>query len=317
MRKLTLIRNARQLLTLRGPNAPRRGSDLGNLGIIQDGAMLVADGRIVEVGPSRRVENLAQARSADEIDASGCVVMPGFVDCAVRLTNHSLELSPRALTNLAVHRIEEAIRYGTTALGALIGPDLPETGALKLLRVHAELRELSLTLTSTLAISGAQFLANPRLRKLADFVEASEESLLREAEKLSWNCKTPASVVTPIVWFLAGETLASARPLIERGALVALASGAKPGNMQTAIALACSHLGMSAAEAVTAATINGAHAMGRGNQIGSIECGKHADFVILGVPDYREIPYHFGVNLVKLVMIRGTVRAQRAAVRWP
>ena len=85
MRKATLIRGARQLLTLRGPSGPRRGADLRKLGIIQDGAVLIADGLIVEVGPSRRVENLALARGAEEIDASGCVVMPGFVDSHVHV----------------------------------------------------------------------------------------------------------------------------------------------------------------------------------------------------------------------------------------
>jgi imidazolonepropionase-like amidohydrolase len=87
MRKVTLIRGARQLLTLRGPSGPRRGTELGNLGIIQDGAVLIVDGLVREVGPSRRLENLAAAREADEIDASACVVMPGFVDTGAHLVS--------------------------------------------------------------------------------------------------------------------------------------------------------------------------------------------------------------------------------------
>jgi imidazolonepropionase len=74
-----LIRGARQLLTLRGP-APRRGSQLSDLGIIQDGAVLVVGERIHSVGSTRRMENLKEARGAEEIDATGKVVMPGFVD---------------------------------------------------------------------------------------------------------------------------------------------------------------------------------------------------------------------------------------------
>src|SRR5258708_33992939 len=85
MRKITLIRGARQLLTLRGPSGPRRGADLRNLGIIQDGAGLIADGLITEVGPSRRVENLALARGAVEIDARGWVGMPGLVDSHIHV----------------------------------------------------------------------------------------------------------------------------------------------------------------------------------------------------------------------------------------
>ena len=64
MPKAILIRGARQLLTLRGSAGPRRGADLRNLAIIPDGAVLIVDGRIHDVGPSRRLENLAVARQA-------------------------------------------------------------------------------------------------------------------------------------------------------------------------------------------------------------------------------------------------------------
>src|SRR5271155_3306324 len=129
MRKVTLIRGARQLLTLRGPNGPRRGTDLRNLGIIQDGAVLIADGQIVEVGPTRRVENLALARGAEEIDASGCVGMPGVADSHVPvLSGATSELSPRALKTLALRVVDEVVRHGTTAVEA-------EAREVKILRV--------------------------------------------------------------------------------------------------------------------------------------------------------------------------------------
>jgi imidazolonepropionase len=76
MPRLALVRGARQLLTLRGPAGPRRGPDLRNPAIIQDGSVLIVDGIIREVGPTRRVENLAAARDAVEINAAGRVVMP-------------------------------------------------------------------------------------------------------------------------------------------------------------------------------------------------------------------------------------------------
>ncbi len=71
-----LIHSASQLLTLAG--GPQRGEALGNLGIIEDGAVLIRDGQILEIGPSAAL----RARYADEpmLDAEGCVVMPGFVD---------------------------------------------------------------------------------------------------------------------------------------------------------------------------------------------------------------------------------------------
>ena len=81
MKQNILVRGARQLLTLHGPSGPRRGAALGNLGLIEDGAVLVVNGLVSSVGPSRRVENLAEARTAMEINATGRVVMPGFIDC--------------------------------------------------------------------------------------------------------------------------------------------------------------------------------------------------------------------------------------------
>src|SRR3954449_8828160 len=85
MKQNILVRGARQLLTLHGPSGPRRGLALSNLGLIEDGAVLVVNGVISSVGPSRRVENLAEARHATEISAAGRVVMPGFIDSHTHL----------------------------------------------------------------------------------------------------------------------------------------------------------------------------------------------------------------------------------------
>ncbi|MGH7228116.1 MAG: amidohydrolase family protein, partial [Nitrospiraceae bacterium] len=61
------------------------------------------------------------------------------------------------------------------------------------------------------------------------------------------------------------------------------------------------------AEAIVAATINGAYAVGRGRLVGSLEVGKQADLVIMDVSDYREIPYLFGMNHCKTVIKKGRV----------
>jgi imidazolonepropionase len=110
--------------------------------------------------------------------------------------------------------------------------------------------------------------------------------------------------------------------LIDSGVAVALASNnnaetSPSQNMQMTIALACGNMSMTPAEAVTAATINAAHALGKGSSLGSLEFGKSADLLILSVPDYREIPYHFGVNQVELVMKDGAVLVERSEVKWP
>src|ERR1700678_4563241 len=76
----TLIRNARQLLTLHGASGSRCGPAMSELRIIPNGALLINKGVIEEAGPARRIENLATARNAREIDAAGRIVMPAFCD---------------------------------------------------------------------------------------------------------------------------------------------------------------------------------------------------------------------------------------------
>ncbi|MBV8113825.1 MAG: hypothetical protein JO300_03730, partial [Silvibacterium sp.] len=72
-------------MTLRGPSAARRGAALHDLSIIEDGSVLIRDGLIDNVGPTRRIENLKEARDAAELDVHGLVVMPGFADPGLRL----------------------------------------------------------------------------------------------------------------------------------------------------------------------------------------------------------------------------------------
>ncbi len=99
----------------------------------------------------------------------------------------------------------------------------------------------------------------------------------------------------------------SARRFLDRGLHVALATDFNPGtsyceNMQTMLGLAMSAMGMSLEEALTAATINGARALGLQDRIGSLEVGKRCELVLWSIRDYQEIGYHFGVNLVQSVL---------------
>jgi imidazolonepropionase len=105
---------------------------------------------------------------------------------------------------------------------------------------------------------------------------------------------------------------APARKMIEMGIPVAIASDHNPGScaietMPIVIGLACLNLGLSPAEAVCAATYNAACAIDRGDRIGSVELGKQADLIILDIPNYRYLPYHFGVNYVTTVIKNGKV----------
>jgi len=77
--------------------------------------------------------------------------------------------------------------------------------------------------------------------------------------------------------------------------------------MQFAIALACRYLRITPAQAIVAATLNAAAAIGRADRIGSLEVGKQADILILDIPDYRHLGYRFGTNLVQTVIKQGHV----------
>ncbi|MCB8986967.1 MAG: amidohydrolase family protein [Ardenticatenaceae bacterium] len=77
--------------------------------------------------------------------------------------------------------------------------------------------------------------------------------------------------------------------------------------MQMVIALACRYMGLTQAQALVAATLNSAYAIGRGHVVGSLEPGKQADMLILETDDYRQLGYRYGVNLVQTVIKKGEV----------
>lgn len=134
--------------------------------------------------------------------------------------------------------------------------------------------------------------------------------------------QTIATVLPGSVFFSGTRKYPPARTLIDSGAAVAVATNYNPvtspsQNMQMMIALACRKMMMTPAEALSAATINAAHALRQGDRIGSLEKGKSADVLILRVADYREIPYHFGVNLVDLVIKSGLVLWEQSEVKCP
>jgi imidazolonepropionase len=111
---------------------------------------------------------------------------------------------------------------------------------------------------------------------------------------------------------LAESDYTPARKILEADGILALATDCNPGtawceSMQFVIALACRTLSLTPAQAIAASTINAAHAIRRADRIGSLEPGKQADLLILSVPDYRQLGYRFGTNLVKQVIKQGRV----------
>ncbi len=119
-----------------------------------------------------------------------------------------------------------------------------------------------------------------------------------------------ATLLPATTWFLMADHYAPARTLIERGVPVAIASDFNPGTSPTAnlplvMTVACLELKLTPAEALAAVTINAAHALGLGDDIGSIEVGKQADLAIWRVPSHAQIPYWPAATLVRTVIKRG------------
>ena len=121
-----------------------------------------------------------------------------------------------------------------------------------------------------------------------------------------------ATLLPATTWFLMKDRHAPARTFVERGIPVAVGTDFNPGTSPTpslplAMTLACLNLRLTPDEALAAVTVNAAHAIGMGEEIGSLEGGKAADLVIWNVPSSRQIPYWPAADLVRTVIKRGRI----------
>src|SRR5713101_2584288 len=124
---------------------------------------------------------------------------------------------------------------------------------------------------------------------------------------------TVATLVPGANYFLGLRKYPPARKLIDAGAAVALATDYNPGSSPTAsmpfvLSLACTQMKMSPAEAISAATINGAWALRLQERKGSIEAGKDADLAVFDVADYREIAYWVAANRCTYTVLNGQLQ---------
>ena len=412
-----LIHNAAQLLTLASAG-PKRGAAMGELGIIENGAVAVKDGLVVLVGPTSEVRG--QVTAAEELNASGKVVMPGFVDPHTHLifageraaefeqrikgatymeimaAGGGIMSTVRATRAASVEqlvkesraRLDRMLAHGTTTAEAKTGYGLDTENELKMLEAirrldtehpvdlvptflgaHAVPSEyqgradeyVALVVEETLPKVASSLIAHSSLPFCDVFCDEGafdlEQSrrVLEAAQALGLGLKIHADEFKPLggtrlavelgavsadhlvctpedeIELLArSNTIAVALPgtpfglghheytparrIIDSGGALALATDLNPGtcwceSMQFIIALACRFMKMTPAEAIAAATINAAYAVGLGQRVGSLEVGKTADLLILNIPDYRHLPYRFGVNLVEEVIKSGRVVA--------
>jgi len=355
-----IIKNASQLITLQGPALARTGREMEELGIIENGAVAVQNGRIAAVGGSSSI--LQNFKTEDIFDAAGKVVMPGFVDphthpvffntreneFEMRLQGKTyVEISQSGggirssidgvrnasedeLFELSRKRIEKIISNGTTTLEAKSGYGLSTESEIKMLKVIQRLQE-ALPIDIVPTFMGAHEFPTEYKDNREEYIRILKEEMMPQVKELglAYYCDiftlgaasnagikamaesgVIATLLPGTIFSLGMKSYARARDMIDTGVAVALATDYNPGScncdsMQFVITLACLQMKMTPAEAITAATINAAYALELGDKIGSIEVGKQADILVMDMPNYQFLPYHFGSNNVEMVIKKG------------
>lgn len=411
--KPLLLTNIGQLLTLRGGAVPRRGRELAELSIVEDGAVLCAKGKIVAAGKRKEILRAARNIKAKEFDCQGKVVMPGFVDSHTHLifagprlvdfekriagagyeeiasagggirssVDGVREASRGTLAKQALAALEEMASQGTTTVEAKSGYGLSTEAEIKsleairdaakkwagtviptLLGAHVVPKELQSDPERYLEEVTGHMIPQVAKRKLAQFVDVfcdrgafslhQSEKVFEAARKHELGVRAHVCQLTPsnlmplskyqpasfdhmdcfldedipqlaksdtvatllpgANYFLGLKEYPNARKLIGAGVAVALATDYNPGTSPTTsipfvLSLACTQMKMSPAEAISAATINGAHALRLADRKGSIEAGKDADLAVFDVNDHREISYWFASNHCRAVVMQGNL----------
>jgi imidazolonepropionase len=169
-----------------------------------------------------------------------------------------------------------------------------------------------------LAPSGGAELAAELACLSADHLAApSEAGIAALAQAAEAGQPVVATLLPATSWFLGQHHFAPARRLIEAGVPVALASDHNPGTSPTlslplVMSIACLEMGLTPPQALTAVTVNAAHALGMSDTIGSIEQGKQADLAVWDVPSVGQLPYWLGARPARAVVKRGQVVFERA-----
>ncbi len=284
---------------------------------------------LIRIGRKYLAEMLSQGTTAAEVKSGyGLTVADELKQLrAIRALQEAqpVDLVP---TFLGAHAIPEEYRENSEAfVDLVIGEMLPAVAASDLAeccdifceegvfsieqsrRVLQEARRLGFKLKlhadEIVPLGGAELAVEMGALSADHLVAVSPRGI----EKLA--ASNSVAVLLPATTFcLMGDKYAPAREMIAAGVAVALASDFNPGSspvnsLPVVMGIACRQLKMTPAEAISAVTINAAHAIGRASQLGSIEAGKKCDLVIFDAADYRAIAYRFGTNLVDKVIKAG------------
>ena len=405
-----LIKNAAELVTCSGV-APKKGAEMNNIGIIVDGALVMEDGIITDVGTTAEVLTRVDEASCQVIDATGKCVMPGFVDSHTHFifggyrpeeffwrlngtpyldilergggilstVQATRNMEKSELKKVGKKRLDDMLAMGVTTVEGKSGYGLDATTELRQLAVMGELtQEHAVDVVPTFMGAHAvppeyrgrtddyvNFIVDevlPAVEKqgIAEFCDVfcekgvfsvdQSRKILQAAKKRGIKSKLHAdeivnlggaelageleatsadhllqtsdagidqlasqgvvATVLPMTAFCLRESYARARDMIDRGGAVALATDYNPGScfshsIPLVASLAAIQLKMTPAEIITGLTINGAAAVGRASTVGSLECGKQGDVVILDQPSHLFMIYHVGMNIVNQVIKKG------------
>lgn len=238
---------------------------------------------------------------------------------------HPLHLVPTFLGAHAVPAGTDADAYVEQVVGEMI-PAVSGERLAEFCDVFAEVGAFSIAQAERVLRAGLAHGLRPKIHadELSDLGGAELAARLRaaSADHLLWvgaggvramaEAGVAAVLLPGTAFFLMADRRAPARALLEAGVAVALGTDCNPGSSPTlsmpmAISLACVEMQMTAAEAICAATLNAAWAVGRAGDVGSLAAGKRADVVLVEAEDHREFPMAFGTNLVHAVVVDGRV----------
>lgn len=237
---------------------------------------------------------------------------------------HAVDVVP---TFLGAHAVPLEFQSNPTDYVNLVVEDMipktAEKGLAEYCDVFCEKGVFNLEQTRRILVTGKNYGLKPKVHAdemsqlggaelAAEIGATSAEHLLFSSDEgiKAMATKGVIAILLPAASFsMMGGRYADARKMVDFGVPIALGTDFNPScwieNQQLVIAFACHFMRLTPAEAITATTINAAHAVGRANEIGSLEVGKKADIAVLDVPNHKFLGYRFGVNLIDKVIKNG------------
>lgn len=407
-----IIKNAAELVTCCG-SAPKKGSAMNDIGIISDGALVIEDGIICDVGTTTEILSRVDEQDCQVIDAAGKCVMPGFIDSHTHFifggyrpeeffwrlngvpyldilergggilstVQATKNINKSELKKLGRKRLDAMLAMGVTTVEGKSGygldietelcqlavmselnqehpvdvvptfmgahaippkyrgrtddyvdfvieqvlPEVVKQGVAEFCDVFCEQNVFSVEQSRRILQAAQAFGIKSKIHadeivnlggaELAGELKAVSADHLLQTSDAGIDCLAANNVVAtvlPATAFCLREPYARARTMIDRGVAVALATDYNPGScfsnsIPLVASLAAIQLRMTPAEIVSALTINAAAAVDRADKVGSLECGKQADIIILDYPSHLFLMYHVGINVIDKVIKKGQI----------